>query len=77
MSDVLDSFQDSVLCGAQIWGERIPINVRDVFRADLFSYVRGQLVEEKDGLLPALVRVLRFRIVLVAADDEAIRKIRE
>src|SRR5580700_3874990 len=77
MSDVLDSFQDSILCSAQKWRDGISVNARDVFHSDFFADVRGQLVKQKNRLLPPLIRVLRLRIMLVAADDEAIRKIRE
>src|SRR5580693_327628 len=77
MSDVLDSFQDSILCSAQKWRDGISVNARDVFHSDFFADVRRQLVKQKNRLLPPLIRVLRLRIMLVAADDEAIRKIRE
>src|SRR5579863_788532 len=77
MSYILDSYQNSVLCGAQKGRDGISVDVRDVFRADSLPDVRRQLVEQEDCLLPPFVRVFRFRIVLVASDNEAIRKIRE
>src|SRR5215472_6651388 len=67
----------SILCRTQVRRNRVSINLSDVVRADLFTHISGQLIEEKYVLLPATVLPFRLRIVLVAADDEPVRKIRE
>src|ERR1019366_6847325 len=56
---------------------RLTINMHDILRADLTPHIDGKLIEKQHRLLPALLRSLWFGIVLVAADNEAIRKIRE
>src|SRR5579862_7783339 len=77
MSAVLVSLLDSILRGSKKRRQGTSINMRDVFRADFLPHIRGQLVEQENRLLPPLVRVFRFRIVLVAPNHEAIRKIHE
>ena len=49
----------------------------NVFRPDLVPYITRKLIEKEHEFLPALLRILGFRIVLVAAHNEPIREIRE
>src|SRR5580693_1700451 len=60
ISQVLVSFPDLVFRGAKKRAQRISVDVHDVFRPDLFPGVGGQLIEQKNRLLPSLIGVFRF-----------------